>query len=52
MVETPSEDLKKDLGSRKDIVELRVKSLEKQENQIKEKAETLQAEVMKEMKNE
>ena len=52
MVQTPAEDLKKDLESRKEIVDLRIKTLEKQESQIKEKAEKLQQEVRKEMKDE
>jgi len=52
MVASNKEDLKSDLKSKKDIVELRLKTLEKQENQIKEKAEKLQAEVLKKIKNE
>src|SRR3989338_5350941 len=52
MVASDKEDLKSDLKSKKDIVELRLKTLEKQENQIKEKAEKLQAEVLKKIKNE
>lgn len=52
MVASDKEDLKADLKSKKDIVELRLKTLEKQENQIKEKAEKLQAEVLKKIKNE
>ena len=52
MVASDKEDLKADLKSKKDIVDLRLKTLEKQENQIKEKAEKLQAEVLKKIKNE
>jgi prefoldin beta subunit len=52
MVLTPAEELKKDLESRKEVVELRVKNFEKQEEKIKEKAEKLQEEVMKKIKNE
>ena len=46
------DDLKNDLNSKKEIVELRVKSLEKQETQIKDKASKLQEEVLKEMKQD
>ena len=52
MVASKKEDLKTDLNSKKDIVSLRLKTLEKQENQIKEKAEKLQAEVLKKIKND
>ena len=52
MVASNKEDLKADLKSKKDVVDLRLKTLEKQENQIKEKAEKLQAEVLKKIKNE
>ena len=52
MVASDKEDLKKDLSSKKEIVNLRLKTLEKQENQIKERAEKLQAEVLKKIKNE
>ena len=52
MVESKPEELKKELESRKEVVSLRVKTLEKQESQLKEKAETIQKEVMKKMKNE
>ncbi|MBL7054896.1 prefoldin subunit beta [Candidatus Woesearchaeota archaeon] len=50
MVLTKKEDLKKDLKEKKEIVGLRVKSLEKQEMQIKEKSSTLQEEILKKMK--
>ncbi len=52
MVASKKEDLKSDLKSKKDIIDLRLKTLEKQENQIKEKAEKLQSEVLKKIKNE
>jgi prefoldin beta subunit len=51
MVSCKKEDLKKELNSKKEIAELRVKSLEKQETQIKEKATKLQAEVMENLKD-
>ena len=50
MVASNKEDLKKDLQSKKEVAELRLKTLEKQEGQIKEKAEKLQAEVLKKIK--
>jgi prefoldin beta subunit len=49
MVATKKEDLKKDLESKKEMAEIRVKTFEKQEKTIKEKAETLQKEVMEKM---
>lgn len=50
MVNGDKEELKKELLSKKELVELRIKSFEKQENQIKEKIDALQSEVMLEMK--
>tara|TARA_Y100000310_G_C20560804_1_gene752973 strand:- start:958 stop:1188 length:231 start_codon:yes stop_codon:yes gene_type:complete len=50
MVMSKKDDLKKDLDSKKEIIDLRVTSLEKQETQLKEKASKLQEEVLKEMK--
>ena len=52
MIESKKEDVKKDLISRKEILDLRVKSIEKQEAKLKEKAEEIQKEVLKEIKNE
>ncbi len=49
MVEQPSDVLKKDLAERMERVKLRIGALEKQEKQLKEKAEKLQKEIMKEM---
>ena len=51
MVKTKKEDLDKELTEKKEILELRVESIEKQEESIKEKFKTLQEEVMNEMKN-
>lgn len=51
MVKGEKEKLKKDLDSKKEIVELRIKTIEKQEKDIKEKAKNLQSEVLKEMEN-
>ena len=50
MVNSDKESLKKELKEQKDIFDLRVKSLEKQEKNFKEKAEELQKEVMEEIK--
>lgn len=47
MIATEKEELQKELSSRKEIIELRIKNLEKQEAQFKEKAEALQKEVVK-----
>ena len=44
------EDLKKDLSNRKEILDLRVTSLEKQEDKVKLESKKLQEEVMKDMK--
>jgi prefoldin beta subunit len=52
MVASNKEDLKKELTSKKEILSLRLKTLQKQENQIKEKAEKLQSEILKKIKNE
>ena len=49
MVLSKKDDLKKDLSSKKEIVELRIKNMEKQETQLREKASKLQNEVMKGM---
>lgn len=50
MIAAEKEQLKKDLASRKEVLELRLKSLQKQEDALKEKAEQLQGEVVKELK--
>ncbi len=50
MVFSNKEDLKKELNSKKEMNELRIKTLEKQENQIKEKAKKLQEEVSEKIK--
>jgi len=50
LVAIDKEKLKKDLLSEKDIFELRIKNIEKQENKLKEKAQELQAEVLKNLK--
>ena len=47
MIASKKEDLKKDLESKKETFSLRIKTLEKQENQIREKAKKLQEEISK-----
>ncbi len=50
MVAVKKEDLKKDLESKKEMLALKIKTLEKQEEKIKEKASQTQKEVMEKMK--
>lgn len=50
MVSSEKEDLKKDLKNKREVIDLRIKSIEKQENQLKEKASKLQSEVIKTIK--
>ena len=50
MISAKSEELKKDIQQKKEVVELRIKSLEKQESSIRDKTKKLQEEVLGEMK--
>jgi len=50
MVLTDRDELKKDLGSRKEMLEIRIKAIEKQESQLKDKATKLQEEVLKQIR--
>ena len=50
MVSSNKEDLKKELNEKKEVVELKIKNVEKQENQLKEKASNLQSEVLSQIK--
>ena len=50
MLEVNKDELKKELSSEKEIFELRIKNIEKQENRLKEKAQELQKEILKELK--
>src|SRR3989338_8092148 len=43
MVLSKKSDLKDDINSKKEVIELRIKTLEKQENQFREKASKLQS---------
>ena len=52
MVETNNEELKADLQSKKEMLELRIKTMEKQETQVRERASKMQAEILKKMKKE
>lgn len=51
MIATPKDKLKESLSSRKDVLNLRIKNIVKQEESIKEKMEKLQEEVMRQMEN-
>lgn len=51
MVSVDKESLKKELSDKKEVLQIRVDSFEKQEDKLKEKAEALQKEVLDEMKN-
>ena len=51
MVLSEKDDVEKYLNSKKEILDLRIKSLEKQENKLKEKLNQIQQEVLKELKN-
>ena len=46
MVRKDTDTLKKDLSERKELLDLRLKSIEKQESALKDKAQTLQQEVL------
>ena len=46
IVHSSKDDLKKDLNSKKDLMEIRIKTLEKQESRLQEKATQLKNEVM------
>lgn len=50
MLESKKDDLKKDLQQRKESAELRMASLEKQEEKIREQAQKLQKEVLEKLK--
>jgi prefoldin beta subunit len=50
MVASDKEKLQKELAEKKEVLNLRIESFEKQEAKIKEKAEAMQKEVLEEMK--
>jgi prefoldin beta subunit len=52
MVENDKNELKADLQSKKEMLELRIKTMEKQETQVRERASKLQSEILKKIKKE
>ncbi len=52
MVESDKNELKADLQSKKEMLELRIRTMEKQESQVREKASKLQSEILKKIKKE
>ena len=50
MVASKKEHIEEDLNQKKEILKLRLKNIEKQEEKIKEEATKLQSEVMKDLK--
>ena len=52
MVEADKNELKADLQSKKEVLELRLKTMEKQEAHVREKASKLQSEILKKIKKE
>ena len=51
MILTDKEKVKSELGTKKEESEIRLQSIEKQEEKLKQKAQALQEEVMKEMES-
>lgn len=52
MVETDKKELQDDLNSKKEVLELRLKTMEKQETQVRDKASKLQSEILSKIKKE
>jgi prefoldin beta subunit len=52
MVSSDKESLQKDLKEKKEMAEIRIRTLEKQEKQLKEKAQKIQQEVLGKIKEE
>lgn len=52
MVKSDADKLREDMDDKKKMFELRIKTLEKQEGQLKEKSKELQEKVMKSIKEE
>ncbi|MBI3027098.1 prefoldin subunit beta [Candidatus Woesearchaeota archaeon] len=52
MVESDKNELKADLQSKKEMLELRIRTMEKQEAQVRERASKLQSEILKKIKKE
>jgi len=51
MIDAEKNSLVKELSEKKETIELRIKTLEKQEKTIKEKASSVQADVLKKIKD-
>ncbi|MFH0752021.1 MAG: prefoldin subunit beta [archaeon] len=52
MIASDHDKLIKDLEEKKEVLELRIKNLQKQEDSVKEKADKIQVEVVKKLKEE
>ena len=52
MVEADKNELKSDLDSKKEMLELRIRTMDKQETQVREKASKLQSEILKKIKKD
>ena len=52
MIAAKKEELKEELKKRKEMFEIRIKTIEKQEDKMKEKASRMQSEILGEMKGE
>ena len=52
MVATQPEDLLKDMGSKKEVLAMRIQSLERQETKLRERAKEMQDSLMDEMKQD
>ena len=52
MVEAEKNELKAELQSKKEMLELRIKTMEKQESQVRDRASKLQSEILKKIKKE
>jgi prefoldin beta subunit len=50
MIKADKAALKQELSQKKELIDLRLKSIDKQEKQLKDKAESLQKEVMSKLK--
>ena len=51
MLSMKKEEIEKDLKNKKELVDIRIKNLDKQEEKIKEEVNLLQKEIVKESKN-
>ena len=49
MIESTIKEIEEDLNSKKEIMELKIQNIEKQENRLKEKFKSLQEEILKVM---